>query len=129
MLAEGKSIEPDLKALKVDVKKTGSFSLGQGYIPNVGQADPIVDAVFQLTPEHPLVKKLIPFQDAFYYVKLRTLERPKDADYGKNQEMVEKNVATSLRTEVMSQWVAELQKNSTIKTELKFDSKQPMQME
>lgn len=129
MLASGKSIEGELKALKIDVKKTGPFSIGQGYIPNVGQADAVVDEVFQLTAANPLPKKLVPFQESFYYVKLRSVERPKEGDFAKNREMIEKSVATSLRTEVMSNWVAGLQKASTVKTELKFESKNPVAMQ
>ena len=127
-LAAGTSIEPELKKLKVEMKKTGPFSVGQGYIPNVGQADPIVDAVFELTMEHPFPKRLIPFQNGYYFIKLVSLDSPKLADFAKDEEVLEKSVGTALQTELITDWVTKLQKTATVKTELSFE-KQPRETE
>lgn len=120
LLAEGKSLEPELKKSKIEIKKTGPFAITQGTIPNIGAAEPIVDAVFALTPKEPVAKKLYQFGDAYYYVKLKSVERPKPEEFAKNHEAVERSVETALQSELMQKWVANLQKTATIKTEIKF---------
>jgi len=122
VLESGKSIEPELKKLKIEIKKTGPFSAGGGFFPGVGQADPLLDAAFTLTPKNPVSKKLVDYQDSVYYLKLRSVERPKEADYTKNQEVVEKSVSTSLQGELLNQWIAGLQKAATVKTDMKLKS-------
>jgi peptidyl-prolyl cis-trans isomerase D len=120
VLAEGKPLEPELKKFKVEMKKTGPFSIGQGSIPSIGAAEPIVDAVFNLTLKDPVAKKLLPFGGAYYYVKLKSVDRPKQTEYVKNRESVERDVETQLQTELLTKWVANLEKSATIKTDLKF---------
>lgn len=120
-LAEGKSIEAELKRAKVEIKKTGPFSLGGGFLPGIGQAEPLMDAVFELSEKSPVAKRLVPHQDAYYFVRLKSVERPKDADFDKNREVVEKSLETSLQTELINQWIVALQKTATVRAELKFD--------
>lgn len=120
LLAEGKNLEPELKKLKVEVKKTGSFSLANHYLPNIGQADAILDAVFNLSPSAPVGKQLVEFGGYSYYVKLRTIERAKAADFEKNREQVEKSVETQLQSELVNQWISTLQKSATVKTSIDF---------
>lgn len=119
-LAAGKPLEPELAKLKVPVKKTGAFSLGQGYVPNIGQSEAILDAVFGLSMKDPVSKKLHYHQNHYYYLKLASVERPKPEDFEKSAEVVEKSVETSLQSELMSQWVAALRKTSTINREIQF---------
>ncbi len=119
-LAAGKPLEPELAKLKVAVKKTGPFSLGQGYVPNIGQSEGILDAVFLLSMKDPVSKKLHYHQNNYYYLKLASVERPKPEDFEKSAEVVEKSVETSLQSELMSQWVAALRKTSTITREIQF---------
>lgn len=120
LLASGKKVEPALKALGAEVKKTGPFSLGGGFVPQVGQAEPVLDAVFQLTPKDPQVKALIPYQDNYYYVKLVSFEAPKAADFQKTSETVARSVEGQMQSELVTKWVGELQKRASVKTELKF---------
>jgi peptidyl-prolyl cis-trans isomerase D len=118
ILAAGKPLEPELAKLKIAVKKTGPFSLGQGYLPNIGQSDAMLDAVFALSPKEPVSNKLHYHQNHYYYLKLASVERPKAEEFEKQADVVEKSVATSLQSELMSQWVAKLKKQSSVKREL-----------
>lgn len=118
VLAEGKPLDAELKKNKIETKKTGNFSLGQGYIPGVGQVDAMVDAVFALTKEKPIAKKLFFFQDSYYYVKLSSMELPKAAEFQKATDSTEKNIATSLQGELLTSWIKNLEKKSSIKMEM-----------
>lgn len=118
LLAAGKPIDGELKAMKVTTKKTGSFSLGQGYLPNIGPSDPMMDSVFEMTKEKPVANKLFYHQDAYYYLKLASLELPKESDFAKEKEGVEKNLETSLQNEVFRQWLEALEKKASIKKEI-----------
>ncbi len=119
MLASGKSLDGELKKWKVDVKKTGPFSLAGNYIPNVGEAEPVMDAVFNLSEKSPLPPKLIEHQDAVYYVKLRQVERPK-TDAKSTAENTERGVEAGFQNELVTQWIAGLKKKATVKTEVNF---------
>ncbi len=119
VLAAGKPLDGELKKYKIEVKKTGPFSAGGGTVPSIGQADAVLDAAFALTLKSPVAKKLIEYQDHSYYLKLRSVDRPKEADLAKNQDVVEKSVTTSLQGELMNTWVSSLQKTATVKSQLK----------
>ncbi len=118
LLAEGKNLEPELKKAGVDLKKTGPFAVGQGQIPGMGPADPLLNAVFELSKSQPTAKKLTPYQEQFYYLKLASIDFAKPADFDKNQDGIEKNLATTYQSDIMNQWVATLQKQATIKIEI-----------
>jgi peptidyl-prolyl cis-trans isomerase D len=123
MLAEGKSIGDELKKLKIETKKTGPFAIGQGQIPSIGAADPILDAVFLLTKEHPVAPQLYDYQGQTYFVKLVSIEPAKTAEFAKNMDVVEKSLTTALQSQIITEWIKNLEKGSTIKQEIKFSSK------
>lgn len=125
LLAEGKPLDGEIKKAKVEIKKTGPFALGQGSIPNIGQADGILDAVFTLSKANPTPKELLPFMENYYYVKLLTLEPAKEAEFAKNAETIEKSVSTSIQSTLMSEWVESLQKESKVVTSIRFDTQNP----
>jgi peptidyl-prolyl cis-trans isomerase D len=120
ILAAGKPLDAELKKAKIEVKKTGPFSLSEGYIPQLGQADVLLDAVYDLTPDKPMAKKLFYHQNNFYYLKLRSVDYAKEADFAKNADSVEKTEAGELQSEVIMAWINAFRKQSTIKTELNF---------
>lgn len=124
IVANGQPLDSELKKYKVELKKTGSFPIGQGYVPNVGQIDSLLDAVFDLTKEKPVAKKLFFFQDSYYYVKLLKMDLPKKEDFAKSAETVEKGVVMALQGELLNSWMKDLQKNSKVKTEVAFGGAQ-----
>jgi len=129
ILADGKSLEPELKKAGVELKKTGPFSVAQGQIPTIGAADPLIDALFELSKSSPTGKKLYAYQDQLYYLKLNSIEFAKPADFAKNQDSIEKGLENSIQTEILNQWAVALQKSAQIKTEPPFDQDQPSAIE
>jgi peptidyl-prolyl cis-trans isomerase D len=121
-LAEGKSIEAELKAANIDVKKTGPFSVGQGYIPQIGSVDAINDALFTLTKAKPVGPKLYPNGTDFYFIKLESLETPKAGDFQANLESVATTLETSLQTTFLKKWIESLKDGAAIRIEAKFES-------
>jgi len=120
VLADGKSLEPALKAEKIEIKKTGPFSLSQGTVPGVGGSEALLDAVFELSPSKPVPTKLVQVGDAYYFVKLKSLEAPKVADKEKNLEAAQRGQESAYQTEFITQWISGLQKTGTIKQTVKF---------
>lgn len=119
MLASGKDIEPELKLQKVEIKKTGPFSMEQE-IPGVGNSESIVDAAFQLSPSQPLAKNLLFFQDNYFYIKLAKLEPAKKFDPVKDTEALEKSVKNPIEDQILKDWVTQLEKKASTKIELKL---------
>ena len=125
-LAEGKSIEAALKADKVEVKKTGPFSLSQGNVPGIGASDAVIDSIFNLSMAKPFGPKLVQVGESYYYLKLRSVEAPKEADKVKSLEDAQRAQESAFQTELISQWVSGLQKTGKIKQEIKFGKAEPV---
>jgi peptidyl-prolyl cis-trans isomerase D len=121
-LASGKSIDAELKKYKVETKKTGPFSVGTGYVPQVGNVDAILDGVFALSKDKPVAPKLFYNQEHYYYLKLASVEYPKEGSLAKDRDVIERGAVSPLQNELMNQWISDLQKQATVKTELKFDT-------
>jgi len=121
-LAQGKPIDAELKAQKIEIKKTGKFSLASGNIPQVGNQEEILDAVFNLTKEKPIAPKLFENQEHFYYIKLASIEEPKPQDWEKNQAAVDQQLESSIQMSVFQTWMEALRKAATIKTNIKQES-------
>ncbi len=120
-LAAGQSIENELKAANVELKKTGPFSLGQGYIPQVGQVDEITDAVFKLTKAKPIAPKLYPNGNDFYFVKLESVEAPRKSDFEANYEAAAASLEQQLQNAFMTKWVEDVKEASAVRIDVKFD--------
>lgn len=118
LLAKGTALDAVLKAEKVEVKSTGLFSPSQGFVPQVGAADPVLDAVFQLSEKNPMPKQLIAYQDFYYYVRLKKVERPKAP--AKADGPTDQSVLSAVQMEFLDKWVGDLQKNATIKTSMQL---------
>ena len=121
MLASGRSIEPELKAARIETKKTGPFSLGQGYIPQVGQAEEILDAVFKLSKQKPLGPKLYASGNDYYFIKLESVEFPKAKDAALNRESAASSLTTQLQSTFLNKWIENLKDKSTVRVDAKFE--------
>lgn len=121
-LAQGASVEPELRAAGIEIKKTGPFSLGQGFIPQIGQSEEILDGVFALTKQKPVAPKLYSSGADYYFVKLESLDVPKTSDYEANRDSVGSALDTQLKTTYLTQWVDSLKETSAVRVEAKFES-------
>lgn len=113
-LEQGKSIEGDLKNLKVDLKKTGSFALADGYIPTLGEAKPILDAVFSLDQKQKSPAKLIQHDGNYYFLRLASLTRPKAEDFQKDLDSARSGTESTLQESVLSSWLEKIKGESKI---------------
>lgn len=123
MLVKNQPLDSELRKAGVTLKKTGPFSIGQGSIPTIGAVESMVDAIFELSPEHPFPKRLFFYQDKYYYLKLIATTPPKPEALAKDTESAEKTLANLLQGEVFKDWVTGLEKQASIKLEDKFDQK------
>ncbi len=121
VLASGKGLEAELKAAHVDIKRTGLFAVGQGYIPQIGQSDEILDAVFKLTKKNPIAPKLYASGTDYYYIKLEAVEAPKATDRAAGIENARTSLGTQLQSTYLSKWIETLKEGSNIRTETKFE--------
>lgn len=121
-VAQGKRIDAELKKEGIKVQSTGKFSLGQGYLPNVGQSDNLMDAVFALSPKQRVADKLHYHQNHYYYLVLKSVDFPKDSEFEKSRDTIERSIETSLQSALLAQWVATLRKNSNVDTSIQFGS-------
>jgi peptidyl-prolyl cis-trans isomerase D len=121
-LAAGNGIESELKAAGIEIKKTGPFSAGQGFIPQVGQSDEILDAVFKLSKAKPYAPKLYTSGTDQYFIKLETVEAPKASELAANRESLATNLSTQLQSAFLTQWVEKLKEGASIRIEAKFET-------
>ncbi len=119
-LAGGVSIEPDLKAVGIEVKKTGPFSLGQGYIPQIGQSDDVMDALFTLSKSKPIGPKLYASGSELYFIKLDSIEGPKAAEAKVARESASASVETALQTALIKKWLETLRESAAVRIEADF---------
>lgn len=123
-LLSGHTIEPELRAFKIELKKTGPFSLGEETIPGIGKAEGIIDGFFELTPTHPIAKRLYFFENHYYFIKLKNVEFAKESEFKKEQNAIEESAKQELKTAVLGTWTEALAKKSTIKNEISFTEKE-----
>lgn len=120
VLEKGNGLETQLSANGVKIETTGEFSLGQGYLPKIGDSEAILDAVFKLTKINQVVPKLIPHAGKYYYVKLAKLTRPKEGSPAKWTE-AENSVTAGVQNDLLTKWIGDLQNRASIKETMQFD--------
>ncbi len=121
LLSKGVDIERELKKYNIQSQNTGLFSIGQGYIPQIGQPDTLLDAIFQLSSNNRIGKKLYYYQGHYYFIKLNSIEKEKNGKNSTDLSSVEKELETSLQSAVLNLWGEKLRKNASIKVAVKFN--------
>ena len=119
-LTEGKSIEPELLKYKIQLKKTGKFSLDKNNIPEIGNADSILEALYELSPKQPSPKKFYFYQDKYYYLKLLSISPSKENAPKKEDEDAFSN---ALQADLFKSWIESLEKQASIKMDKEFETK------
>lgn len=120
-LKAGRNIEAELKKAGVSLERTEPFALGQGIIPQIGEADALLDAVALLSEKQPVAPSLVAHNGQHYYLKLGKVVRPPKGSFGKQWEAVNREAETSLQNDLFSAWITSLKKTSTIKQAVRFD--------
>ena len=124
-LAAGQGLESELKAAGVEIKKTGAFSLGQGFVPQIGQNDEVLDAVFALSKAKPVAPKLVPSGTDYLYLRLESVTAPKPADAAANRASVLANTEASIETALLTKWIEKLKADASIRMVQKFEAPAP----
>ncbi|MEZ4751479.1 MAG: SurA N-terminal domain-containing protein [Bdellovibrionota bacterium] len=127
LLEKGTGLDSQLSANGIKMESTGEFSLGQGYLPKIGDSEAALDAVFQLTKPNQVVPKLIPHAGKYYYIKLTKLSRPKEGTPAKWTE-AENSVTAGVQNELLTKWIADLQNRARIKETVPFGDEGPAQL-
>jgi len=122
MVSEGKSLDAELKSQRVELKKTGPFSLAEGYVPQIGQSDTVLDEVYNLTPKDKISRKLAYHQNNYYYLKLLSFTPAKSVDYKKEVESVDAAATSALQGDFINQLLNGLEKNSKINKLINFET-------
>ncbi|MBY0369895.1 peptidyl-prolyl cis-trans isomerase, partial [bacterium] len=120
-LAAGKNIDADLKAAGIEVKKTGAFSLGQGFIPQIGQSEEVLDAVFALSSAKPVAPKLVASGNDVLYIRLDSVTGPKAADEKANRTSVVAATETALESALLTKWIEDIKESASIRIVQKFE--------
>jgi len=123
MLAQGKPLDADLQKYGIQLKKTGKFSLDKETLPEIGNVESMIDAVYDLTPSAPVAKRLYFYQDKYYYLKLVSVtavppskEKPQNNDSGKTE-------AVTFQRDLFQNWLATIEKKASIKVTNSFEKK------
>jgi hypothetical protein len=123
MLAQGKALDSDLQKAGVSLKKTGKFSLEKDSIPQIGNGESMIEAVYDLTPAAPVAKRLYFYQDKYYYLKLLsvttaapTKEAAQDGNSGKTE-------AVNFQRDLFQNWLAGIEKQASIKISSTLEKK------
>lgn len=128
-LAAGKSIEKDLKNLKIDVKTAGPFAITQGTIPQIGEAGTLLDALFELKQKGQFVPRLPYHNQAYYMLQLVDFEKPNESNFSKEADSLKNTIAVNFRNELIEGWLAELEKTASIERAKAFEASPKPQLQ
>lgn len=121
-LGRGELIDSELRAKKVAQKKLPPFSLEKNSIPEIGGSETMLEAIFQLTPESKVVKRLVLYQDKYYYLKLGSWKKLKPSSPDQDKKRSEEQVATVQRL-LFEDWMKDIEKQASIKLSGPFNKK------
>lgn len=123
MLTQGKPLDAELQKAGVALKKTGKFTLDKNLIPEVGNVESMMEAVYDLTPTNPVAKRLYFYQDKYYYLKLLSLGKAPAPKAGSKETSPGKSESVVFQNDLFQNWLATLEKQASIKVAGPFDKK------
>ncbi|MEO1170904.1 MAG: SurA N-terminal domain-containing protein [Myxococcota bacterium] len=86
----------------------------QASIPRVGSVDGLVDEVFALTSEAPLLDRVVESNNAFFVLKLEERETPDLAAFDDKKEVLRETEISKKRTRVVNDWLEHLRSEAKI---------------
>jgi len=88
--------------------------LSKDSIPQIGNSEPVWDAVFELSMAQPVAKRLFFHQDKYYYVKLVGVF-PSKSKPSEDKKPSPESAPALFKNAIMETWKASLEKQATIK--------------
>jgi len=126
-LAEGKPLDEELKQKQIKLKKTPLFSLDKNTIPEIGSAESMLEALFDLTPRSKVAKRLYLYQDNYYYLKLADFK--KRSGQNKTNTESDKSDSDSIYQRVFFEdWMKNLEKQASIKVKAPFEKEKTQKL-
>jgi len=121
-LAQGQTIDAELKQKDIKIKKTPNFSLDKNTIPEIGNSEAILEAIFELSPSSKVVKRLYLFQDQYYYLKLASLSKTEPKTKTGSEEQIPEE-KTAYQNVIFEDWLKGIEKQASIKMKTSSDEK------
>lgn len=115
LLTQGKSLDAELQKAGVQLKRTGKFTLEKDTIPQIGNGESMIEAVYDMTPSAPIAKRLYFYQDKYYYLKLLSVTTAAASKEKAPESEPRKTEAVNLQRDLFQSWLATIEKQASIK--------------
>lgn len=86
----------------------------QDSIPRVGSVDGLVDEVFALSAESPLLDRVVESNNAFFVLKLEERETPDLSAFDEKKDVLRETEMSKKRTRVVNDWLEHLRSKAKI---------------
>lgn len=124
LLSQGKALETELQKYKIALKKTGKFTLEKNSIPEIGNSESMMEALFDLSPSQPIAKRLYFYQDKYYYLKLVSVNpTPASSTKGSTEPDTGKTESVAFQRDLFQNWLSSIEKQASIKKTGLFEPK------
>ncbi|MEO1333756.1 MAG: peptidylprolyl isomerase, partial [Myxococcota bacterium] len=94
----------------------------QDSVPRVGTVDGLVDEIFALSEDEPLLPRVIESNGAFFVMSLAERERPDLEKFEKEKDTLRDTELSKKRSRVLNDWIEHLRSTKTIRLNPQFFS-------
>ncbi|OPX19615.1 MAG: hypothetical protein BZ151_08245 [Desulfobacca sp. 4484_104] len=113
-LQKGESLGKVAAQAGLPLHNSGFFTRAQGF-PGLRQAEDLSLAAFQLSAEHPYVKKPITWKGQYYLLAFKAQRTPSSEEFHKVRDQLYRSVLEHKRQLLFAQWLAAERQRATIK--------------
>lgn len=113
-IRSGKPLREIGKQQGLQVEETGFFPRTQGVVPKIGPAGEFMGALSSLTPKHPVPKEVFRTKDAYFVVRLSTLEQADRNKFPEAKKNLERRLAYQKQEEFFQNWLSQLRAKAKI---------------
>lgn len=92
----------------------------QDSIPRVGKVDGLVDELFKMKTNAPLVDRVVESNDAFFVLRLEERETPNLDNFAEKKDALRETELSKRKTRVVNDWIEHLRSKATILYNPKF---------
>jgi len=111
----GTSLAGSATAGGLKMEETGFFKRGSGYVPKVGPTEALGTEVLSLSPDSPLVDKVMSYGRVFFVMELKEEEKIGMEKFESEKEEYRRKLYAEKRSRLLQQWLDGLRKKSNIK--------------